>query len=265
MSFFVSPFQKIYRHRKILFSTTLSEIRKKYAGSALGIAWAFLYPLLFLGVYAAIYSVVLGVTYPNLTTAEYILVIFCGLIPFLGFSEAINSGTQSVTANSSLIKNTMFPIELIPVRTVLCAQLTHGAGIIVLLATILVMRKWTVVSMLILIIWFLQILMEIGIVWILSSINVVMKDLQNVISIIVIMLMMISPIAYPVSAIPENLRKLMAINPIYNFITSSQKILVYGEIPEIMDWIGMVLWGPCVFLLGYQFFIRMKKVFVDNV
>ena len=265
MSYFTAPFEIIFRYRKILFSTTLSEIRKKYAGSALGAIWAFLYPLLFLGVYAMIYAFVLGVNYPNLTTSEYILVIFCGLIPFLGFSEAINTGTQSVTANSGLIKNTMFPIDLIPVRTVFCAQLTHGAGIIILLVALLVMQKWTIITPLIIVIWFFQIMMEAGIVWILSSINVVMKDLQNVISIIVIMLMMISPIAYPVSAVPENLRVFMVINPIYSYIIASQEVLLHGDMPGASDWIGMFIWGPCLFLLGYQFFIKMKKVFVDNV
>ena len=265
MSFITAPFKIIFRHRKILFSTTLSEIRKKYAGSALGAVWAFLYPLLFLGVYALIYAFVLGVSYPNLTTAEYILVIFCGLIPFLGFSEAINTGTQSVTANSGLIKNTMFPIDLIPVRTVFCAQLTHGAGIIILLVALLVMRKWTIMTPIIMIIWLFQIMMEVGVVWILSSINVVMKDLQNVISIIVIMLMMISPIAYPVSAVPENLRVFMVINPIYSFIIASQEVLLHGDMPEVSVWLGMFIWGPCLFLLGYQFFIKMKRVFVDNV
>ena len=265
MSFFTAPFKILFRHKKILFSTTLSEIRKKYAGSALGIVWAFLYPLLFLGVYAMVYAFVLGVTYPNLTTAEYILVIFCGLIPFLGCSEAINPGTQSVTSNSGLIKNTMFPIDLIPVRTVFCAQLTHGAGIIILIIALLFMRKWTILTPLIIVIWLFQVMMEAGMVWILSSINVVMKDLQNVISIIVIMLMMISPIAYPASAVPNNLRIFMVINPIYSFIIASQEVLLYGNIPDISIWIGMFVWGPCLFLLGYQFFIKMKRVFVDNV
>ena len=265
MSFFTAPFKILFRHKKILFSTTLSEIRKKYAGSALGIVWAFLYPLLFLGVYAMVYAFVLGVTYPNLTTAEYILVIFCGLIPFLGFSEAINTGTQSVTSNSGLIKNTMFPIDLIPVRTVFCAQLTHGAGIIILIIALLFMRKWTILTPLIIVIWLFQVMMEAGMVWILSSINVVMKDLQNVISIIVIMLMMISPIAYPASAVPNNLRIFMVINPIYSFIIASQEVLLYGNIPDISIWIGMFVWGPCLFLLGYQIFIKMKRVFVDNV
>ncbi len=265
MNFFISPFKNIIAHRRILLSTTISEIRKKYAGSALGLAWAFLYPLLFLCVYATIYAFVLGVQYEGLTTSEYIFLIFCGLIPFLGFSEAINSGTVSVVANAGLIKNTMFPIELIPVRTVFCAQMTHGAGIIILLIALLITQRWNIFVPLIIVVWFLQILMEIGIVWILSSINVVMKDLQNIINVIVIMLMMISPIAYSVISIPANLRLLMPINPMFSFIVASQKILINGQLPSASECVGLIIWGPCVFLIGYLFFIKMKKVFVDNV
>lgn len=265
MGFFTAPFQEIYHYRKILFRTTWSEIRKKYAGSALGAVWAFLYPLLFLGVYALVYAYVLRAAYLDLSTGEYILVIFCGLIPFLGFSEAVNTGTLSVTANAGLIKNTMFPIELIPVRTVFCAQLTHGAGILILFAVLLAAGKWNLSMPVIFVIWIFQIMMETGIVWILSSINVVMKDLQNVIGILIIMLMMVSPIAYPVSSIPENLRTFMGINPMYCFIVSSQKVLLYGQMPGQSEWIGMIVWGPVVFLAGCQFFIKMKRVFVDNV
>ncbi len=265
MSFFKEPFLRIFGYRRILFSTTLSEIKKRYAGSALGIAWAFLYPLLFLLVYATVYSYVLKIRYTGLSTPEYILIIFSGLIPYLGFNESVTTGNMSVVANSGLIKNTMFPIELVPVRTVLCSQTTQGAGMLILLLALLVLGKWYVTTPFILIIWFMQLLMELGMVWILSSINVVMKDLQNIISIIMLMLMMASPIAYPVSAIPDSLRTLMPINPIYCFIISSQKVLIYGEMPDAASLIGMFIWGPCVFLIGYSFFIKMKRVFVDNV
>ena len=92
----VEPFRLFYKNRRILKSTTISEVRKRYAGSLLGMLWAFLYPLMFLAVYAIIYSFVFKVSYNDLGTSEYIAVIFCGLIPFLGFSESINSGVMSV-------------------------------------------------------------------------------------------------------------------------------------------------------------------------
>lgn len=265
MAFFVTPFSKIFYHRRILLNTTISEIRKKYVGSLLGMVWAFLYPLLFLAVYALIYSYVLKVQFAGLSTAEYILVIFCGLIPYLGFNEAVTTGNLSVVGNAGLIKNTMFPIELVPVRTVLCAQTTQGAGFLILLFALLIKGKWSWTTPFIFIIWFMQILMEIGLAWILSSITVIVKDVQNIIAVVMLMLMMLSPIAYPVSMVPASLRAFMPINPIYSFIIAAQEVLINNQMPEMSLVIGMLVWGPLVFCLGFRFFIKMKGVFVDNV
>ena len=171
MSIFIEPIKQIYKYRRIVRSTALIEIKKKYAGSALGIIWMVVYPLLFLATYATVYGLVFKVRYPGLTTPEYVAVIFSGLIIFLGFNESIVSGIQSVTSNSGLIKNTLFPIEMIPVRTVLCSQVTQIVGSIILLVLLLVLKRWTMLTPLIIFIMGLEILMEIGLTWILSSIN----------------------------------------------------------------------------------------------
>ena len=261
----ISPWLDLLRYRRILFSTTVSEIRKKYVGSILGIVWAFLYPLLFLAVYGTVYAVVFKVSYNELNTAEYIAVIFCGLIPFLGFSESISTGVGSVTANAGLIKNTMFPIELVPVRTVLTAQMTHVSGMIVLLVMVIAMGRMSVPALCCVLIWILQVMFEIGLTWILSSINVLIRDLQNVVSVVMIMLMMLSPIAYPADSIPETYAKFLKGNPLFYFIVANQDVLMYGKLPEPQIWIPMVILGIGFFVIGYQFFIRMKTVFVDNV
>ena len=228
----LKPLIDIIYHRRILINTTISEIKKRYAGSLLGGVWAFLYPLLFLAVYATIYSAVFKVSYNDLNTNEYIVIIFCGLIPFLGFSESITSGVVSVTANAGLIKNTMFPIELIPVRTVLTVQMTHLSGTVILLIMLISIGRISPFVLLCIPLWILQVMFEIGLVWILSSINVLVKDLQNVVSVIMIMLMMLSPIAYPVDSIPATYGKFLKANPLFYFIVANQNILMYGRWPE---------------------------------
>ena len=261
----ISPFIDIVKFRRILYSTTFSEIQKKYAGSLLGVIWAFLYPLLFLAVYATVYAAVFKVSYNELDTTEYIAVIFCGLIPFLGFSESISTGVGSVTANAGLIKNTMFPIELVPVRTVFTAQLTHISGMGILLVMIIFIGRMSVSALLCIPIWLLQVMFEIGLVWILSSINVLVRDLQNIVSVVMIMLMMLSPIAYPADSIPETYARFLKGNPLFYFIVANQDILMYGKVPDSQILIPMIILGIGFFIVGYQFFIRMKRVFVDNV
>ena len=256
---------EVLKKLRMVLRIAIMDVRKRYAGSILGLAWAFLYPLLFLGVYSIIYAVVFQVRFHNLGTAEYILVIFCGLIPFLGFSESVQTGLGSVTANSSLIKNTMFPIELVPIKTVFAAQVSQITGSFILLVALTVMGKLSVTTPLILIIWFLQLVFQIGLVWILSGLNVVIRDLQSVIGIIIIMIMMLSPIAYPVDAIPAELSFFIFINPLFKFITSYQSVLMFKTVPPLIDWVVMIGLAFGFFVVGYIFFMRMKKVFTDNV
>ena len=263
--FFVSPLKKIIEYRKILIATTIQEIRKKYAGSLLGMFWIVLYPMLFLGVYSSVYAFVLKVVYEGLSTSEYICVIFSGLLVYIGFNESVMAGTLSVIANAGLIKNTMFPIELIPVRTVFFSQITQGAGTVILLVALLFMNRWSITMPFIIVVWLLEISMELGLTWILSSLNVVIRDVSTILGVIMMLLMMGSPIAYPASMVPNSIKAFMSINPIYSFIISSQKVLFFGEMPDLPSMVSMLLWGTITPLIGYHFFIKMKGVFVDNV
>ena len=104
----------------MLRQTTWNEIKTRYAGSVLGLAWLVLYPLLFLGVYSLFIYILVGVRQGAQgfsAASEQVLLIFCGLIPFFGFAEALSGGVVSVTSNASLLKNTLFPIELAPPKS----------------------------------------------------------------------------------------------------------------------------------------------------
>lgn len=265
LSFMLRPFTELIKQFRMILRISLNDVKKKYAGSALGLLWAFLYPLLFLGVYSIVYAYVFQVRFLELGTTDYILVIFCGLIPFLGFSESVQTGLSSVTANSGLIKNTMFPIEYVPVKTIFSAQVTQIAGSIILLCALTYFGKLSITTPLMIVIWLLQLMFQIGLVWILSSLNVIARDLQSAIGIIMIMLMMLSPIAYPVDAIPAELTKFVNINPLFSFIVSYQNVLMYNKLPSLRD-CGMMLGTAFGFyIIGYYFFMQMKKVFSDNV
>lgn len=265
MSFFINPIKLIIKNKNMLLQTTANEIKAKFAGSFLGMLWLIIYPLLLLGAYAAVYIYVFKVRFQLFNSNEYVILIFCGLIPFLGFTEALSNGVTSVTTNSSLMKNTMFPIELAPIKAVLVAQTTQSAGMVLLIITLAIMGKLTFMMPLFIFIWLLQILFSIGIAWILSSLNVFIRDLQNIIPVLVLFLMMISPIAYPIDMIPENLRPFLAMNPLFYIITSYQQILMFGKLPSMDIMIKFISMSLIFFFIGYWFFSKLKRVFIDNV
>lgn len=263
--FFVYPFQLLSKFRMILFKTSTNDIRARFAGSLLGVVWLFLYPLLMLGAYSAVYVYIFKVRFELFNSNEYVLLIFCGLIPFLGFSEALGTGTPSVVANSSLIKNTLFPIDLIPVKAVLISQVTQVIGFFYLLIALGITGKLTLWSLITPIIWSMQILFTIGLIWILSSLNVLFRDIQNFISILVLLLMMLSPIAYTSDMVPDNIRPFLGINPLSYFISAYQDSLMLGKMPDVSTLLTITLLGLFFFIIGYWFFSKMKKVFVDSV
>lgn len=265
MGFFSKPFALLWKHRLLLVQTTWRDLRSRYIGSVLGFAWLFLYPLLFLGTYALMYVFVFRIRFADYSSMDYIAHIFCGLIPFLGFSESIGTGVRSITDNPNLIKNTLFPIEMIPVKAVLVSQTTQfvGTGLLLILLAILGrLSKW---ALLLPVIWFFQLLFTTGLVWFLSSLNVILRDIQNTISVAMMILMMVSPIAYTTDMLPDNLRHLLGLNPLFYFIISYQRTLMSGEAPGGTVFGIVIILGLGVFFLGFSFFMRMKTVFVDSV
>ena len=107
-----------YRHRVALWATFLIELQKKYSGSVLGKLWLVLYPLLLLSVYLFVYLVVFKMRFPGYSEFNYVMYVFCGLIPYLGFSEALTTGCHSIKQNMHLLKNVIIPIELVAIRSV---------------------------------------------------------------------------------------------------------------------------------------------------
>ena len=103
-------------HARLLAAITRVELAKRYAGSVLGMAWVVLQPALLLSVYLFVYLVVFKMRFQGFSRFDYVLYVFCGLVPFLGFMEAITTGALSIKQNMHLVKNVMLPIELVPVR-----------------------------------------------------------------------------------------------------------------------------------------------------
>lgn len=259
------PFYTLWRHRSMLYQTTINEVKTRHAGSVLGLLWLFIYPLLFLGTYAVVYLYIFKIRFPTLSSNEYVALIFCGLIPFLGFSEGLSYGVASVVASSNLIKNTLFPIELVPVKAVFVGQATQVVGMGLLLIVLAIIGKLSIWSPLFLVVWICQLLFSMGLIWILSSLNVYIRDIQNIVAVLTLILMMLSPIAYTEAMVPAGMKPFLAINPLYYIIISYQSVLMLHEFPPARIVIPLISMSIFFFIGGFWFFSQMKKVFSDHV
>lgn len=261
----LTPILLIYRHRLLLYYTVKQEFTKRYAGSALGLLWLIGQPLLMLAAYAAVFVFVFKAKYGLFDSNEYVLMIFCGLIPFFGFSESLGSGTGSVAANPSLIKNTLFPIELVPVRSVLASHGIQAAATVMLLLAITIDGRLTATVLWLPVLWTLQLMFLFGLLWVLSALNVFLRDLQQVIGAVVMLLMMVSPIAYTMDMVPESLRPMIIGNPVAHFIFCYQNVIFLGEAPPMKSFLIIAIGAPLMFYAGFALFRRLKPVMADHV
>lgn len=254
----------LIRHRRVLAVAVLNEIRGRYAGTVLGLAWAVLYPVLFLSVYTAVFILIFNARLGGPSTVDSVLLIFAGLIPLFGFSESVSSGIGSVLANRHLVKNTLFPIELIPVRAVLVGSLTMVLCLVALHLALWWRGTAYPAQALTPVILVLQLLFTVGIIWPLSALNVFVRDLGQIVPILLMLLMIASPIAYTADMIPPALLPLMYANPLYYLILLYRGCLIQGEVPmaALGGFAGIAVG---TFWVGFRIFMKLKQVFAEHV
>lgn len=255
----------LWSHGRLLIRIARSEIASRFAGSFLGAGWAIATPILMLLIYATVYLLIFRIKVPGMTSESYVILIFSGLVPFLMTSEALSTGVSSVVANRAVLANTVFPIDLVPMKSVVLAQVTMVTGLVVILVAVLLLGELKKTVLLLPVIWLLHIMFLVGLLWLLSLINIVFRDLQNFIGVILMFLMIASPIAYTPDMVPDALKPIITFNPIAYYIVAYQDIIVFGKIPSISTWLNISIMSLISFIGGGYFFARAKRGLIDYV
>jgi len=254
----------LWKHRRILHSTVVQGLRKRTSANVLGALWLLLYPLLFLAMYSLVFVQILQVRIPGLGTADYILVVFCGLVPFLAFAEAFGVGTASIVANRDLLLNTLLPIEVVVARDVLIGHATMALGMLMLWGAVIYYHGLLWTHLLLPLVYLLQVMMVLGLVWITSTLTVFLRDLQQSVPILVLMLMMVSPIGYTADMVPQGLQPMLLFNPLAWLMELYRACLMQGVVP----WLQLGLFAcfaSALFCLGGTLILRLKMLFIDHV
>ncbi len=265
-SFFLfSPIITSWQNRFVIFRVFLSELKKLYAGSFLGIIWIVLFPLMFMGVYSMTFIMILKVRPGIFTSEQFIAVIFTGLMPFLAFSESLSRAAGAFVSNRDLIRNAAFGIEFLPITESLLAQVTGLAGIFVLL----MIGPWfniiSIKCILLPIFWVFYAIFLIGLSWIVAIIGLFVKDIQRIIPSIILIFMMLSPISYTVDMLPPELRFVNLLNPLAYFIHTFRGLMlksVHLNVTYMLSAIGISIF---TFLGGSMILSGLKNSMLNNV
>lgn len=256
------------RHRDLLLQILRRTIAARYKGSALGVVWSFATPLLMLAVYTFVFGVVFksrwGIPGLEDNRAAFPLIMFCGMAVFNIFSESVNASTTVVLSNPSYVKKVVFPLELLPLCTVL-SSLVFGLAWFALLflgvAVLLQQLSWT---MLLLPLMLLPlVLLSAGVSFLVASLGVYLRDVQQLVTIVTQVLFFMTPIFYPVSVVPEKLRWILHINPLSTVVEQTRQLFLYGKTPDPVACLAILAVSLVVFQLGLAWFVKTKKGFAD--
>jgi lipopolysaccharide transport system permease protein len=257
----------VTEHSDLIRSLVSRELTNRYKGSLVGISWSVITPAVMIVIFTLIFSGIFqarfGKTGGHLSFAVY---LFCGLLPWIAFSDGIQRATTVLTENVNLIKRVVFPVEALPVNVVLAAVVQQLLGtIVLLLAAFALTRTFHATALLLPVLLVPQLIATLGLAWLMASLGVFLRDMAQFNQLFFLGWMYLTPIFYPEEQIPSKYRWLVEINPMAPLIRSYRRILLEGEMP---DWKGLLFtsaFALACFLFGYWWFERTKKAFADVI
>src|SRR5215212_2672672 len=238
----IALFRSLWRNRQLIWQMARRDISSRYRGSLIGLTWSFFNPVLMLIVYTFVFSVIFKArwnTGGNESKTDFAIILFAGMIVFNLFAEIVNRSPSLITSNANYVKKVVFPLEILP-WVALGSALFHTAiSLFVLLLVQFILHlslPWT--SIFFPLALLPLIFASMGVAWFLSALGVFIRDVGQITGILITILMFMSAVFYPISALPEKYQSLLRLNPLVLIITESRKSLVLGEFP---DWISMLI------------------------
>ncbi len=257
---------ELFDYRGLIKQLAKRQIQQRYKGSALGFIWAFIVPLAMLAIYTFIFGYVFKLRGGSITDskAEFALTLFAGLIVFNVFSEGIGTAPNLIRVNTNYVKKVVFPIQVLPVVCYIDI-LIHGAVslIILLIGLFLAMPSLSSTMYLFPLILIPLSMLTLGFSWFLAAIGVYAPDINQSVGVIVKVLFFLTPIFYPITAIPQRYQVFMKINPLAILVDSARRSLIWGKNFEWYWFLEVVLISFVIMQLGYTFFMITKKGFAD--
>ena len=256
-------------HRFLLWQLARREVVGRYRGSALGLAWSFLQPLLMLAIYTLVFGSVMQVRWPETPgTAElgFAVILFSGLIVHGLLAEVITSAPRLVAGQPNYVKRVVFPLEVLSAVS-LAASLFHA---LVSFAVLLVFHLWLtgtvhVTVLLLPVVWAPYLLLLLGLSWALTALGVYLRDIGQITGLAATALLFVSPIFFPLEALPASLHGLVYLNPVTVIVEATRAIVLWGRAP---DWAALAVYAVvagAVAWIGYWGFQKSRRGFADVV
>ncbi len=257
-----------WRNRFLILQMTKREIVGRYKGSALGLAWSFFNPVFMLVIYTFVFSEIFKSRWHgiggNESKTQFAVVLFVGIIILNFIIEVLNRAPNLIIANINYVKKVVFPIEILPIVAIVSALFHSLVSLSVLLIAFLIFNSflnWTIIFLPLVLLPLVFLI--IGVAWMLASVGTFLRDVGQSIGILTTVMMFLSPVFYPLTAVPERFRPFILANPPTFIIEQAREVIIWGHAP---DWFGLFIYFAISFSvawLGFAWFQKTRKGFAD--
>ena len=261
------PLWELPSRSELILSLARRELLARYKGSALGVVWALLTPVVTIAIFTFIFAGIFGARFgASASPWDYAIHLFCALLPWTMFQEAVLQSSTTIVSHANLVKRVVFPLETLPIAQTLSALGNQLFGTVALLIAILLIRQQFPLSIVWLPVLLIpQFLFTLGVAWLIASLGVFLRDIAQGINLFMMAWMFLTPIIYPESIVPPRYRLFVNLNPFTPLIRSYRRVLIEGTAP---DWSGLAYFTAFAlvsFVFGYWWFARTRKNFADVI
>lgn len=254
--------KELYAYREMIFSLVRRDLNGRYKGSALGFLWTFINPLLQLGVYTMVFSVIMrnGIT-------DYYLFLFVALIPWIFFSTSLSGGSSCIWSQKEMVKKIYFPREVLPIAFVTSQFVNMLLSFLVIFVVLIVSGKGiNLIALLYLpVIMIVEYILALSVAMISSAVTVYLRDVEYILGIVTMAWQFLTPVMYSVDVVPEKMRTVFNLNPMTPVIVAYRDILYYKKIPELGTLVQAVCLGLVLLVVGMVVFSRLKRHFAEEL
>jgi lipopolysaccharide transport system permease protein len=258
--------QSARRYSDLIAQLVGREFAQRYRGSVLGVLWAFVTPLLMVVVYTFIFTVVFPTRWGTADVVEtkFVVIYLTGAIVHALFAEAMGRAPGLVVTQANYVKKVVFPLEVLPIVVVAGALITGTIGFAIAMLLNLVLAhtiQWTAICLPLILAPYLVLLL--GLVLLISALGVYLRDLGQAMGVIITLMLFVTPVFYPISAVPERFRSYLYLNPLTFVVEQVREVMLFGHLP---DWGMLAVYALCsLAVCGFGLFVfqRARGGFAD--
>ena len=259
------------KNNQLIRSMIKRQVIGRYKGSVIGLAWSFFNPVFMVFAYTIVFSMIFKMRWVvdgsnSESRTQFGLILFAGMIIFNFFSEVLNQSHSLIISNSNYVKKVVFPIEILPIISLGAAFFHTIVSFIVLFISFFIFNGYLDWHILFLPFVFGPLfILSLGISWLFASLGVFIRDAGQLIGLITTLLMFLSPVFYPIAAVPHKLKFWIMMNPVSFIIEETRALIIFGQNP---NWTGILIYlviSICIAWFGFYFFQKTRKGFADAI